>query len=60
MGAVRRFEKGQFMVNHNKFLGYTKNEAGELVIVSEEAEILRLIFRLYLEDLSITQIKTRN
>jgi hypothetical protein len=45
------------MVNHNKFLGYTKNEAGELVIVPEEAEIVRLIFRLYLEGLSITQIK---
>ncbi len=46
------------MVNHNKFLGYTKNEAGELVIVpEEEAEIVRLIFRLYLEGQSITQIK---
>ncbi len=45
------------MVNHNKFLGYTKNEAGELVIVPEEAEIVRLIFRLYLEGQSITQIK---
>lgn len=56
-GVVRRFEKGQIMVNHNKFLGYTKNEAGELVIVPEEAEIVRLIFRLYLEGLSITQIK---
>jgi len=56
-GVVRRFEKGQVMVNHNKFLGYTKNEAGELVIVPEEAEIVRLIFRLYLEGLSITQIK---
>ena len=56
-GVVRRFEKGQVMVNHNKFLGYTKNEAGELVIVPEEAEIVRLIFRLYLEGQSITQIK---
>ena len=56
-GVVRRFEKGQVMVNHNKFLGYTKNEAGELVIVPEEAKIVRLIFRLYLEGQSITQIK---
>lgn len=56
-GVVRRFEKGQIMVNHNKFMGYTKNEAGELVIVAEEAKIVRLIFRLYLEGQSITQIK---
>lgn len=56
-GVVCRFEKGQVMVNHNKFLGYTKNEAREMVIVPEEAEIVRLIFRLYLEGLSITQIK---
>ena len=25
-GVVRRFEKGQVIVNHNKFMGYTKNE----------------------------------
>ena len=55
-GVVRRFEKGQVIVNHNKFMGYTKNDKGELVIVPEEAEVVRLIFRLYLEGYSTAKI----
>lgn len=56
-GMVRRFEQGQILVNHKKFLGYTRNAEGELVIVPEEAEIVRLIFRLYLEGNSVGGIK---
>ena len=55
-GVVRKFEQGKIIVNHNKFMGYTKNEEGELVIVPEEAEIVRIIFRLYLEDNSYGKI----
>lgn len=55
-GVVRRFENGKMIVNHNKFMGYTKNENGDLVIVQEEAEIVRLIFRLYLEGYSAGKI----
>lgn len=55
-GVVRRFENGKMIVNHNKFMGYTKNENGTLVIVPEEAEIVRLIFRLYLEGYSAKKI----
>lgn len=55
-GVVRRFEKGEILVNHNKFMGYTKNADGDLVIVPEEAEIVRLVFRLYLEGNSAHKI----
>ena len=55
-GVVRKFEQGKIIVNHNKFMGYTKNEEGELVIVPEEAEIVRIIFRLYLEGNSYGKI----
>lgn len=55
-GVVQRFENGKMIVNHNKFMGYTKNENGDLVIVPEEAEIVRLIFRLYLEGYSAGKI----
>ena len=51
-GVVRKFEKGKVIVNCTKFMGYTKNEDGDLVIVPEEAEIVKLIFRLYLEGYS--------
>lgn len=55
-GLVRRFENGIMSINHNKFMGYTKNENGDLVIVPEEAEIVRRIFRLFLEGSSYVQI----
>lgn len=48
-GVIRKFENGKIIVNHSKFMGYTKNENGDLVIVPEEAEIVKLVFRLYLE-----------
>ena len=38
-------------------MGYTKNEEGELIIVPEEAEIVKLMFRLYLERNSSRKIK---
>ena len=32
MGIVYRFQEGKGKVNHDWFLGYTKDENGELVI----------------------------
>lgn len=55
-GITRRFENGIVSVNHKKFMGYTKDDKGDLVIVPEEAEIVRGIFRMYLEGSSLVQI----
>lgn len=55
-GYVRQFENGVVYVNHNKFLGYTKDEEGNLVIIPDEAKLVRRIFRLYLEGNSINKI----
>lgn len=56
-GITRRFENGIIAVNHKKFMGYTKDKkSGELVIVPEQAEIVRGIFRMYLEGSSILEI----
>ena len=55
-GITRRFENGIVSVNHKKFMGYTKDENGELIIVPEEAEIVKRIFRMYLEGSSILEI----
>jgi len=55
-GLTRRFENGIISVNHKKFLGYTKDEDGNLIIVPEEAVIVKRIFREYLEGSSILQI----
>ena len=48
-GIVRKFEQGIVQVNHNKFMGYTKNAEGKLVVVPEEAEIIRRIYDLYVQ-----------
>jgi DNA invertase Pin-like site-specific DNA recombinase len=54
MGITRRFENGIIAVNHKKFMGYTKDKkSGEL---PEQAEIVRRIFRMYLEGSSILEI----
>jgi DNA invertase Pin-like site-specific DNA recombinase len=55
-GITRRFENGIISINHKKFMGYTKDEDGELIIVPEEAEIVKRIFRMYLEGSSILEI----
>ena len=55
-GLTRRFENGIISVNHKKFLGYTKDEDGNLIIVPDEAVIVKRIFREYLEGKSIIQI----
>ena len=48
MGIAYRFQEGKVIVNHNRFLGYTKDENGELVIVPEEAEIIKRIYREFM------------
>lgn len=55
-GVTRRFENGIVQVNHKKFLGYTKDEEGNLIIVPEEAIIVKRIFREYLQGSSIINI----
>lgn len=49
IGLQYRYQQGKVNVNYNRFLGYTKGEDGKLVIVPEEAEIVKRIYREYLE-----------
>lgn len=56
LGLQFRYQNGQVQVNHNHFLGYTKDEDGNLVIDEEEAKIVRRIFREYLEGASFRDI----
>ena len=41
MGIQFRYQAGKVQVNHNRFLGYTKDEEGNLIIEPEEAEIIK-------------------
>ncbi len=51
-GHRKRFADGKVSVAYSRFLGYDKNAEGALVINHEEAETVRLIYRLYLNGLS--------
>ena len=56
MGIRYRFQAGKPMLNHTRFLGYTKNRGENLQIVEEEARIIQYIYRGYLEGMSISEI----
>jgi len=56
MGMQFRFQKGEVQVNHNRFMGYTKDEDGHLIIEPAEAEIVKRIYREYLQGASLKQI----
>lgn len=55
-GIVRKFEQGIVHVNHKKFMGYTKDEDGKLIIVPDESAVVMRIFNLYLQGMGITRI----
>lgn len=44
----KKFERGEIVLNTNRFLGYDKGSDGELIINPKEAEIVRMIFNNYL------------
>jgi len=49
LGLQYRYQQGKVHVNHNRFLGYGKDEDGNLVIIPKEAETIKRIFREYLD-----------
>lgn len=57
LGIQFRNQAGKVRVNHNRFLRYTKDDDGKLVIVPEEAEIVRRIYAEYMDGASFLQIK---
>lgn len=57
LGLQFRYQNGQVLANHNHFLGYTKDADGNLVIDKKEAQIVRRIYREYLEGASLRYYK---
>ena len=54
-GYQRRFERGEIQTKYKNFMGYTEKN-GELVVIPEEATIVKKIFELYAEGYSIRKI----
>ena len=49
LGIQYRYQQGKVQVCTNRFLGYDKDENGNLIINPEEAEVVKRIYREYLE-----------
>ena len=52
LGLQFRYQEGKVQVNHEHFLGYTKDENGKLIVDENEAKVVKRIFREYLEGAS--------
>lgn len=56
LGLQFRYQAGKVQVNHNRFLGYTKDAEGNLIIDPAEAVIIKRIYREYLSGASLRDI----
>lgn len=56
IGLQFRYQQGVVLVNHTRFLGYTKDENKHLVIDPKEAKIVKRIYREYLDGASLMRI----
>ncbi len=52
----RRMREGKYIISSTKMLGYEYDEDDNIVIVEDEAEIIRLIYKLYLDGYGIGRI----
>ena len=49
LGNQMAFKEGKVRYNYKYLLGYKKGEDGKPVIIPEEAEVIQLIFKLYID-----------
>jgi len=56
LGLQYRYQQGKVPINHKRFLSYTKDTEGNLIIEPEQAEIVKRIYREYLEGASMDKI----
>ncbi len=57
-GQRKRFADGKVHMPYKRFLGYEKGEDGKPTVVKAEADIIRLIYRLFLEGKTVGGIGT--
>lgn len=51
--ARKKFEQGELIINTTRFLGYDKDEYGDLVINREEAEVVKRILEDYISGMKV-------
>lgn len=58
-GHRKRFADGKVSIPYSRVLGFEKGDDGNLVVNKEQAEIVKLIFRLFLEGMTPHSIAER-
>lgn len=58
-GQRKRFSDGKASVAFSRFLGYDKGENGEFVINEEQAKVVRLIYKLFMQGYSHYKIASK-
>lgn len=58
-GIHQSFKNGNVPMQYSRFLGYRKNEDGQTEIVPDEAEVVKEIYRCYLDGMSMNLIADR-
>ncbi len=56
LGLQYRYQQGKVTMGFSRFLGYDRNESGDMVVVPEEAEIIKSIFNDFIEKKSYGDI----
>ena len=56
LGLQYHYQQGEIQVSCTRFLGYSKDENKHLVVVPKKSEIIKHIYREYLEGASIMKI----
>ncbi len=56
MGLTYKMQRGEWHAPFERFLGYSKKEDGEVVVVPEQAETVKEIFNLFLSGMTIGDI----
>lgn len=51
-GQRKRFADGKAMIPFSNVLGFERGKDGEIVVKKEEAEVVRMIFRMFLEGMT--------
>lgn len=49
IGIQYQFQQGKVRINHSRFLGYTKDKEGQLIVVPDEAAVIKRIYKQYPE-----------
>lgn len=58
-GIRKKFSDGKYHLNTNRFLGYDKDESGNLIINEEQAVIVRRVFKEFMDGLNPDVISKR-